>query len=157
MARVNILCLVGAFVGLFSIMMPWMVVVYPQHMEGDVLVNARTEEWQFADVLGGYWDSESAAYSNELVMAFSFVFLGGMVASFFTPIGGAAQLAGVVGTWYFAERDLVLDSLGWGIRLALIAGIVVLISYYIPTLSIGYVQRPFARRNRAKTFVLRRE
>jgi len=144
-------------VSLLSIMMPWMVVIYPQHMEGPVLVNSYTEEWEFKNLIWGYWDSDSAAYADQWLVILSFVFLGSMIASFFTPLGGAGQLIGVIGTWYFAERNLVLDELGWGIRLALFAGILVLVSYYIPTLSVGYVQRPFARRNKVKTFILRRE
>ncbi|OGS42389.1 MAG: hypothetical protein A3K67_00530 [Euryarchaeota archaeon RBG_16_62_10] len=154
MARVNLLCVAGALLGLMALFLPWLFVVEPVSSGGGVYYPVR--EWDFIDLAMGYWDPDSLIFENLMLFVFAMVFLGGFVASFATPLGGAVQLAGVILISLEAEQDLILDEFGWGLRLAALFSIIVLVSFFVPV-SAGYVQRPYAFRNRARAIVLRKE
>ena len=154
MARVNLLCLAGALLGLITVFLPWMSVI--EAVEVDGVMTYPVREWDLLDMVFGYWDKDSLIYNNLMIFIFVMLVGGGLAASFATPLGGAVELAGVVLLSIKAEQDLVLTEFGWGLRLGALFSIIVLVSFFVPV-AYGYVQRPYAFRNRATTIVLRKE
>lgn len=80
--RLNMLCLIGATIGVAAIALPWF----------GTRAGPLYEEWSFAAWI---WDMlRSGTSALEFYLAFGF-FLTGTILAFFTPVGGGLQVIGL--------------------------------------------------------------
>ncbi len=135
MVRVNLLCLAGVAIALTSLALPWTIVTshwYPP--SGEI---TSTEGYLLTDPLNFEGD-------RPLTSIFEILVVGGIL-SIFTPIGGFVQLFGVINYSYHMRHyspvipiptnpsDTLVPyfSFGPGFYLAILAGVVTLLSMLI--------------------------
>jgi len=146
--RVNILCLVGAFVGLIAIMLPWNSVWFFSVNLIDLI-----------NIGSGYF-GQTSPEAGILVIG-SIIFIIGTLVAFLTPTGGIVQIAGLGILFYlFSGADSHFPN-GIGFYLACVSPIMILLGLVgskmmtvslTEPMSIGYDNRPPNMRDRLLTF-----
>lgn len=140
--KVNILALVGAFVGLLCILLPWTVTTVT------FLSTSSTTELALTDYI----------HDGDSTFAFAVVlFLVGCAFSFITPLGGFAQffgwaafmvlIAGRLGTVQNNALTTTTVSLSAGAYVGIVAAAIVLFSMVRP-LGLGYGRAALQPRER---------
>ena len=148
--QINILCLIGAIIGIVAILSPWFEVVGRRpgvHPIGDLWI------LYDANVLDLVTDPSvprfAIGYSLSdyfIIAAFSFII--GVIISFISSIGAIPQIIGLA--------VIVIDNKGnppteIGVYLAIISVIVILVSLFRP-IGTGYVKGQMRWRERLLTF-----
>ena len=152
--RINVLCIVGAMVGVTCLLTTWALVTETPPGWPDT-VKSKTMEiepsgWTPIDALAATIDPLSNAYGNGELLAFSALFMIGTALAFLTPLGGAAQLAGVLGFYSASSEHLFVSEFAAGMAVASAAALIVLVSLAWP-LGVGYEDRPLGLRARLLT------
>jgi len=132
---VNLLCLVGAIIGVIAIFSTWITVGFMFW----------TNDMNLIDVFNQV-DSSSDFWLPAVLC------LIGVVVAFISPLGGIMQIIGVplFISAFASHADGDLPS-GIGAYLALVGAVVVLVSLLYPV-GIGYRQRPVGILSRVLTF-----
>jgi len=152
--RINVLCIVGAMVGVSCLLTTWALVTetppgWPTntHSKG---AGVEPLSWSLVDALASTLDPFSNAYGDAEIVAFSALFIIGTALAFITPLGGAPQLAGVLGFYSSSAGNLFVSEFAAGFAIAALAAVIVLASIAIP-LGVGYDARPLSLRARLLT------
>jgi len=150
--RVNILCLVGAFVGLIAIVLPWNSVFF-------FIVNINVNLIDLIN-LGSGSLVQTSPEAGILVIG-GIIFIIGTLVAFLTPTGGIVQIAGLgILFSFFSGADSDFPN-GIGFYLSCISAIMVLfglvgakmmIVSLTEPMSIGFDNRPPNMRDRLLTF-----
>lgn len=110
--RVNLLCLLGALIGLASFFMVW-----------GMIEGTNTPEWPLRDFL-------ALESYREWAKPFASLFLIGCVIAFITPLGGLLEIAGVAGFLIGVVPDL--DGGGIGLYVGVLSALIVTFSMIVP-------------------------
>jgi len=151
--RVNILCLIGAFAGLFAILLPWYSGLFSSAGLLDII-----------RMYTGYLGGLSSTYTLMAIGAIIFVI--GTLITFLTPTGGFVQIVGL-GIFLYVVLPIpygMPDGIGFYlgyfsiimILAGMLAGKMMTIRLTEP-ISIGYDGRPPSMRDRLLTFSTRVE
>jgi hypothetical protein len=129
--RINLLCVIGAFLAFLSVALPWLT----------------------TSVSGGNGGTEYNLYwyitENSMWKIGALIFVLGSAAAFVTPLAGFAQMIGLLWWWGSAKNSLgegIIGSdtwtteLGLGFWLGAFAAAVVLVSFVFP-IGFGYLGR----------------
>ncbi len=121
--RVNVLCVLGAALGIASLFLPWIV-------GGDLPHNVEYSDLLVNDILLG-----SPIFTAAFIL-FCTMFLVGTGLAFVTPTGGFVQLAGLLGFLYAypdAYRDMQgTQEISWGAYLGILSAAIVLVGLCLP-------------------------
>jgi len=154
--RINVLCIVGAMIGITCILTTWALVTetppgWPDKTIRTKAVNIQPSGWSMLDALIATLNPSSNAYGNAELIAYILMFMGGAVASFLTPLGGVPQLAGAIGFYTTSQADLFVHDFGAGFVIAIVSAAIVLTSIVWP-MGVGYDKGPIDLRARLLTF-----
>jgi len=135
--KVNVLCLVGAALGLVSLFLPWW-----QGYEIAVATMVDKDYMLVEDVL-----FNSAQYGSLFVIACTLYVVGTFLA-FGSPLGGLVQIPGILGFFAMFGSEIGVhrgeDTIALGAYLGLASAAVVTVSLLVP-LGIGYSLKRKAR------------
>lgn len=152
--RINVLCVVGAMVGLSCLLTTWALVTetppgWPTsaHSKSIEIV---PDAWSPIDTLAAAGDPLSTAYGSSELVAFSILFVLGTALAFLTPLGGAPQLVGVLGFYTVSSEHLFVSEFTAGLVVATAAALIVLASLWFP-LGVGYERGPVSLKSRLLT------
>lgn len=137
--RVNILCIIGAIIGICSFFIPWLLVTWDQNIDGNP---ERLWYLTLFDLVG---NSE-----------FTWVFILSSISALFTPVAGFLQLIGWAGLYRslnfaFADMGQYEFSKEVGYAIGLLSFMMVIISLIRP-MGIGFSKGPLSIKKRMLTF-----
>jgi len=130
--RVNLLCLVGAVVGVISLFLAWSAL---SDLEGNHVGDLGSQDFNMTFL--GY-----RLLPANLALAVT-VFTIGTVVAFFTPIAGIIQLLAMIMftlTVYTTKLEERKMTLGVGAVIAIVSAVLVLLSLAYPT-GLGYEEK----------------
>ena len=161
--RVNLLCVLGALIGLMCVAVPILTLTthyYRLGQTGSMEYHLYMSASEFVNVHFDPPPIESADFLVALV-----VFFGGVALAFVTPLGGVGMAVGIVGyygvlsskfdamrsAFSWGHPGVIVTSIHWGAAfyVGILATVVVLVSSILP-LGPGYSEMhkpwPFGRR-----------
>jgi len=140
--RINILCLIGAIIGIVAIFSGWIGISYVKFNLIDVL-NIVNDQY--------YWGGDYSSEAAQIYMIGGLLCISGALIGFFSPIGGVPLLIGTpMFILIYSSRQEGNIPSGIGSYLAIASGIILLISLAIP-IGIGY-EKTIGIKERLLTF-----